>query len=230
MGEVHPRSPAGEGVHRSVVSGARDRRRVARLALGSAILFLVPILYAVTHGGPTQYESQSNYALLASATGDSGSQDVRLPAVADEAGSTRSGAPPTQGKQVVPEKSGAKALHAPDQAPAHTKHDQYYCGFYAQAVTGNVTPEQAARREQTKGAIMGAMGGAVLGALFGGSGGHSSRSAAVGASAGLLAGAAMGSSSARRAADDIRSRYDAAYSSCMNQKDDTSSGSGESQH
>ena len=227
MGEVHPVSSAGEGVHGSAVSETRDRHRVAWLILSFAVLFLLPAEYARRHGEPTPYESQGNYALVAGAMSESGTEDIRLSTIGDEEGPASSGAPPVAEQQTGPGKSAAEAATAPDPAPVHIKHDQYYCGFLAQAMTGNVTPEQAARRARTNGAIIGAMGGAALGALFGGTGGHAGRSGAVGASAGLLAGIAMGSSSAQRAADDIRSRYDAAYSWCMNQKDDTAPKQGE---
>lgn len=211
LGKLHPVSSSSEG--------ARGRRRVAWLALGSAILFLGPAVYVLRHDNPTPYQSQGNYALVTSAV--PGEEDVRLSVVGDEAGSVPPSSPPTAGTMAGPEKNAAEA------AKPHAKHDQYYCGFLAQAMTGNITPEQAARRERTSGAIMGAMGGAVLGALFGGSSGHSGQSGAAGASAGLVAGIAMSSNSARRAADNIRSRYDAAYSWCMNQKDDTAPEHGE---
>ena len=227
MGEVHPVSSAGQGVHGSAISQASEWRGIAWLVLGFAILFLAPAEYARHHGEHMPYESQGNYALVASAMSESGDADIPLSAVGDESGPALPDAPPAAGQQAGPGKIATEAAKATDPALPHIKHDQYYCGFLAQAMTGNVTPEQAARRARTDGAIMGAMGGAFVGALFGGTGGHAGRSGAVGASAGLLAGLAMGSSSAQRAADDIRSRYDAAYSWCINQKDDTAPGQGE---
>jgi len=187
---------------------AKDRSHMAWLVLGCAVLFLAPAAFAPRHGDTKSYETPVNYALLASAPGAQDDGNAGLPAVADD-----SGAAPAE-KPAAPEKRTAEA------APFQVKHDQYYCGFLAQAMIGNITPEQIARREQTSGVVMGGLGGALLGALFGGSGGHSGASATVGAGAGLLAGAAMGSSSAHRASDDLRSRYDAAYTWCMNQKDD----------
>ncbi len=224
MGEVHTVLPADVGVHGAAVSQAKDRRRIAWLLLGLAILFLVPAEFARRHAEPTAYETQSNYALVAGAMSETSAEDFRPPAIADEAGPVLPGATSTSGQQAGPGKGEAETAKAPAPALPHIKHDQYYCGFLAQAMTGNVTPEEAARRARTNGAIMGAMGGAFLGALFGGTEGHAGRSGAVGASAGLLAGLAMGSSSAQRTADDIRSRYDAAYSWCINQKDDAAPG------
>jgi len=216
LGKLFPSSSTDRSGQFSAASAARDRRRVAGLAWGSGILFVLPILYALGHGGPPHVESQGSYALLAGGAGAAASENVRL--FPDEIN------PPVPVALVATElpinqKNAAESSHAPQQAPAQPKHDQYYCDFYAQAVTGNVKPEQAFRQEQTSGAIMGAVGGAVLGALWGGSGGHSGRSSVLGASAGLLAGATMGSSYAQRAADDIRSRYAAAYSACMKQDD-----------
>ena len=201
-----------EDIDRTAVLQATDRHGVAWLVLGCAILFLAPAAFAPRHGDPTPYETPVNYALVASPPSASGDEDARLPAVMDETGATPASA--------TAEKPATPQQHAVEAAPFHVKHDQYYCGFLAQAMIGNITPEQIARREQTSGVIMGGVGGALLGALFGGSGGHSGASATVGAGAGLLAGAAMGSSSAHRASDDLRGRYDAAYTWCMNQKDD----------
>jgi len=210
LDKASTQAKTGDSGHYSVASAARDRRRVKGLALASAILFLLPVLYALGRSEPEHFTSQGNYALLASAANAGGGEDVRIPA--DD---VTPAAPVPVPEQAAPAKSAAQ----PSPAPA--KHDKYYCDFYAQAVTGNVTPEQASRRQQTSGAVMGAVSGAVLGALFGGSGGHAGRSSVLGASAGLLAGATMGSGYAQRAADDIRSRYDAAFSSCMTQGDDT---------
>ena len=227
MDKASVQAATGYDGHYSVTSAASDRRRVARLALGSAILFLLPVLYALGRGEPEHFESQGNYALLASAASASG-EDVRMPA--DDVGPATPNPPPAAATQAVHPEGAAEASSMPGKAGAQAKHDQYYCDFYAQAVTGNVTPEQASRRQQTNGAIMGAMGGAVLGALFGGSGGHAGRSSVLGASAGLLAGVTMGSSAAQRAADDIRSRYATAYSACMNQGEDAAPESGASRH
>ena len=191
---------------------AKDRSYVAWLVLGCAALFLAPAALAPRHGDSQSYETPVNYALLASAPSAQDDGKASPPAVADDPGAPPASAPAE--KPAAPEKRAAAA------APFQVKHDQYYCGFLAQAMIGNITPEQIARREQTSGVIMGGLGGAFLGALLGGSGGHSGTSATVGAGAGLLAGAAMGSNSAHRASDDLRSRYDAAYTWCMNQKDE----------
>ncbi|MBV9548164.1 MAG: hypothetical protein JO256_00645 [Alphaproteobacteria bacterium] len=190
-------------------SAAGDRRRVRRLAWGSAALFLVPLLYAIGHGGPAPVTSPGNYAVFA---GTAANEDTHIVAAAEP---VTPAAPASTSEP--PAKPATVASNVSSPTASGPRHDHYYCEFYAQAVTGNVTPDQASRRQQTNGAIMGAMGGAVLGALWGGSGGHSGRSSLLGASAGLLAGATMGSGYARRAADEIRSRYDAAYSSCMKQ-------------
>ncbi len=201
MGKFSAHSAA-EALHRAAVTAAGDRRRVRRLAWASAILIALPVLYALGRG-PAPYQSQNTY--IPATNYASLGEDVRPPVDAT---------PPAAAVS-----EPAKA--APHLTPVPVKHDQYYCDFYAQAVTGNVTPEQASSRQQTSGAVTGALGGAVLGALFGGSSGHSSRHAMLGASAGLLAGAAMGSGYAQRAAEEVRARYNAAFNSCMNQSADT---------
>lgn len=102
-----------------------------------------------------------------------------------------------------------------------------FCRRDAAARTGYVTPGDAARDEQARGAIGGTLGGAVLGAIIGGAAGDAGAGAAIGAGAGLLGGAAVGSSNARRAAADVEAAYGDAYYACMDTaQDDDFRGSG----
>ncbi len=217
-------SLAADSIPPCVSSADSDRRRLVRAAVGSGVLFLVAVLFGLVLSRPTDFESKTDYALAASATGVLRGEDVYLPQdkaiPTDMAPSAAPSVTDTTKTQAAQQNSSTETSTAPSPAEAHAVHDSY-CNLYAQAVTGNVTPEQAARREQANGAIMGAIGGALLGAMFGGSGEHPGRSTALGASAGLAAGAAIGSSNAQLAADDIRKRYADAYSTCMAREDAT---------
>ena len=199
MPKVAAISSPGEGVRLTAATAEQDRRRLVRLARGTALLFLLPLLYALFRSEPVRFESRPNYAFVA---GSYAGDDVRLDAAKPAAAPVAAVAP-------------AKPAKVAAETRAPEEHSTYYCDFYAQAVIGNTRPEQAARREQTNGAVMGALGGAMIGVLFGG-GNHYGRKAALGAGAGLLAGVTVGSGYARRAADDLRRRYDAAYAMCMN--------------
>jgi len=221
-------SPTTKSMPPCAPSPNRGQRRLAAVSIGSTILILAVVLFALGQGWSTNFESNSDYALTASAAGAYGGEDAYLPPVLptlppDKAlpTGTAPSAPDVTDRaktQAVEQKSSTVISNVPSPAEAHAVHDGY-CNFYAQAVTGNVTPDQAAQRAQANGAIVGAIGGALLGAMFGGSGEHPGRSTALGASAGLAAGTAIGSSNAQLAADDIRKRYDEAYSTCMNQQD-----------
>ena len=92
-----------------------------------------------------------------------------------------------------------------------------FCRRDAAARTGFVSPDEAARREQTTGTVGGTLGGAALGAIVGGASGHAGTGAAIGAGAGLIAGTAIGADNAHRAADDAQQRYASAYYACLDE-------------
>ena len=186
------------------------------MATGSAVLFLAAILFGSGQTSHADFTSNGYYAPAVSTANSFAAEDTHLPAAitppaapdATDAAKTQAAAP----------KSSAEISSKLSPAEAHAAHD-IYCDLYAKAVTGNVTPEQAARQQQANSAILGTIGGAFLGAVFGESGRHSGRSTLLGASTGLLAGAAIGSSNAQAAADNIRGRYTEAYSTCMKRED-----------
>ena len=184
-------------------------------------MFLAAIMFGLGSSRPANFADKGNYALTTSAANALGEESPYVPMDEPRVAEPHVPAPDTADApktQSAEQKGSPEVSKVLSPAEAHAARDSY-CNFYATAATGNVTPEQAAQREQANGAIAGAIGGAVLGAIFGGSGRHSGRSTALGVGAGLLAGATVGSSNAQLAADDIRKRYNEAYSTCMSQED-----------